>query len=166
MASVYEIFESYECHRCSGAGRIHGFSHVLGGVCFQCNGSRYLFTRTGQRDYDAWRAAVDELVTKPVTDVQPGVAVQLRGFRKYYPVTSIEGPVSLGYGQIIDGETVWTQGYKITFGREISVDTGTPLGAMKQQTWDVPCDSTVRIHPGQGLIPKAETFDSRQRVAS
>lgn len=30
---------AYACSRCDGKGRIGGFSHVLGGVCFACKGS-------------------------------------------------------------------------------------------------------------------------------
>jgi hypothetical protein len=30
---------TYECTRCAGRGRLAGFSNVLGGVCFKCNGS-------------------------------------------------------------------------------------------------------------------------------
>tara|TARA_Y100001936_G_C16043707_1_gene653259 strand:- start:163 stop:531 length:369 start_codon:yes stop_codon:yes gene_type:complete len=31
-----------DCHRCIGKGKISGFSHVMGGVCFKCNGSQKL----------------------------------------------------------------------------------------------------------------------------
>lgn len=30
---------TYPCSRCDGRGRINGFSHVIGGVCFKCGGS-------------------------------------------------------------------------------------------------------------------------------
>lgn len=29
----------YPCSRCSGSGKLAGFSHVVGGVCFKCGGS-------------------------------------------------------------------------------------------------------------------------------
>lgn len=28
------------CWKCSGSGRIYGFSHVMGGICFACGGSK------------------------------------------------------------------------------------------------------------------------------
>jgi hypothetical protein len=30
---------TYPCSRCNGAGRLAGFSNVLGGTCFKCSGS-------------------------------------------------------------------------------------------------------------------------------
>jgi hypothetical protein len=34
-----DVFEKGEpCWKCSGTGRIRGFSHVMGGVCFRCGG--------------------------------------------------------------------------------------------------------------------------------
>lgn len=31
--------QTFPCTRCDGSGRIRAFGHVLGGVCFKCNGS-------------------------------------------------------------------------------------------------------------------------------
>ena len=31
-------YETVECSRCGGKGRFNCYSHVEGGVCFQCNG--------------------------------------------------------------------------------------------------------------------------------
>ena len=28
----------YECWKCTGKGRINGFSHIQGGICFACGG--------------------------------------------------------------------------------------------------------------------------------
>jgi len=30
-----------ECRKCLGKGRIHGYSHILNGVCFACDGKGY-----------------------------------------------------------------------------------------------------------------------------
>ena len=162
MSTVYETLESYECPKCLGKGHIYGFSHVAGGVCFTCNGSRYVFTRRGRHDYDAWRAAVDALVIRPVTDLTPGCSVQLPGFSRYYQVATIEGPIALSYGSIVNGELVPAQGYRLTFTRPVAIST--PVGVINETTWEV-CSPTVRIHPGQGNMPTAESFDSRRRAA-
>lgn len=31
--------KTYTCDRCNGEGRIRSFNHVLGGICFKCQGS-------------------------------------------------------------------------------------------------------------------------------
>jgi len=160
--TIYDTFESYECPKCSGQRYIHGFSHVANGVCFLCSGAGHKFTRRGQRDYHAWRAAVDALVTRPVTDVTPGVHVQLSGFAKYHKVSAIERPVQLGYGTVVNGETVWAQCYRLTFERPVSI--ASPVGRITEQTWEVEA-ATVRIHPGADLMPKARDFDSRYKTA-
>lgn len=39
-----------ECPRCTnGKGRIHAFSHVLGGVCFKCSGTGYVERKTAPK---------------------------------------------------------------------------------------------------------------------
>jgi hypothetical protein len=38
------------CPRCDGKGRIDGFGHVLGGVCFECSGSRTVLAPADWRE--------------------------------------------------------------------------------------------------------------------
>jgi hypothetical protein len=41
--SHFELIDNYEaCQRCHGAGYFPQFSHVQAGICFQCNGNRFL----------------------------------------------------------------------------------------------------------------------------
>tara|TARA_R110002051_G_scaffold4866_3_gene26857 strand:- start:522 stop:1004 length:483 start_codon:yes stop_codon:yes gene_type:complete len=39
----------YECLRCDGKGKLWEFTHVLGGVCFKCNGSGSVLLKNKRR---------------------------------------------------------------------------------------------------------------------
>ncbi len=44
--SRFELFDNYEvCTRCYGAGYLPQFFHVQAGICFQCNGNRFVQIR-------------------------------------------------------------------------------------------------------------------------
>jgi len=49
----YEVVEP--CWKCDGTGKLPHYSHVYGGVCFQCRGSRFL-TRTEKEYTEAYLA--------------------------------------------------------------------------------------------------------------
>lgn len=51
------ITQTYACTRCDGKGRINGFGHVLGGVCFKCKGSGRQRTRPSGPS-TTWRVMV------------------------------------------------------------------------------------------------------------
>lgn len=39
LAGVTPEPESRPCGRCGGSGKIRGYEHVAGGICFRCSGS-------------------------------------------------------------------------------------------------------------------------------
>ena len=44
MRTVTAKVEKIRCTKCMGKGRITAYSHIIGGICFACNGKGY-FTR-------------------------------------------------------------------------------------------------------------------------
>ncbi len=174
---TYEVFESTECSRCSGQGRILGFSNTMGGICFKCNGQKYQLTKRGARDNERYRAAVDAVTLRPLADLQPGMNAKISDMKKYHVVESISGPVPSACGHAIkDADAVG--GYKLTedgktlfvhepvmivrFKSEIVLNG--PLGKYKQQEFEVGLSAEIRIHAGDAM-PKAEDFDSRKVAA-
>ena len=51
-------FESKVCGRCNGKGRIHGYGHVMNGVCFGCGGSGTKATKNGAAAHKAFQEAL------------------------------------------------------------------------------------------------------------
>lgn len=135
-------FETRACCRCGGSGN-YSYCPGYGTTCFRCKGSGEEHTRRGQRDYDAWRAAVDAAVDRPVESLKVGDFAKVdRFFPKYYRVVAVE------VGDV----------YRITFSREVVIPS--PCGMIRQTTWEVPAGGIVRIHAGE-FMPKPEEFDSR-----
>ena len=165
--TAYELFESYECDRCSGQGVIRAFSGVWGGRCFKCSGAKQVFTKRGRRDYDAWRAAVDAIVLRPATDVVPGSFVKLTGMRKYVEVAAVEADGSTSTATSLEGVVTSHTGLKVRLVKTVRIDTGTMLGSYDTDSINVWNTDTVRIHPGVGHeLPKAAEFDSRKPKAA
>ena len=135
-------FETRACCRCGGSGN-YSYCPGYGTTCFRCKGRGEEYTARGQRDYDAWRAAVDAVMEKPVEAVRVGDYVKVDSYwPKYYQVADIDV----------------TDGYRLTFSREVAVPT--PVGVIRERVWEVPAGATVRIHAGDKM-PKPEAFDSR-----
>jgi len=140
--TTQEIFETQACGRCGGSGH-YSYCQMYGTKCFKCAGRAWEFTKHGQQDYNRWREAVDAVTVKPVTELKVGDYCKAwSDFRKYVKVVAIE---------------VTASGcYDITFDREIAIPT--PVGVAKQRSFNVAANDTVRIHPGNELMPKAEDF--------
>lgn len=152
-----EIFETVTCSRCGGEGRILTFSNVLGGICFRCNGGKVTFTRRGQRDRDAYTAACDAITVKPVSQVKVGDFVRSDNMSKYASVLAIGEPVLSGWS---GPEMTPHYSVEITLSRAVWHDLHCPL-TYKGDKFSASCEGTIRIHPGNGILPGAETFDSR-----
>jgi hypothetical protein len=156
-----DIFATESCSRCGGSGQ-YSYCQMYGTRCFKCGGAGWQFTKRGKADYERWRAAVDAITTKPVTELRVGDSAKAsKDFRRYYPVKSIEGPTRGHWGRVVAGETIWSEVYKISFEKPI-VCNG-PLGRYEQQDWDVEVTGTVQIHPGANLMPQAESFVTKPR---
>ena len=69
---VHYKFDARQCGRCLGKGRILGFSHVQGGVCFSCGGSGNHLTANGKRARVAYFTAIEY----PVTDLAVGARIR------------------------------------------------------------------------------------------
>ena len=134
-------FETSCCSRCGGTGS-YSYCPGYGTMCFKCRGKGVQYTARGQRDYDAWRAAVDAATVRPVAALRVGDWAKCDAlFPKYYRVADID----------VDGDV-----YRVTFDKEIAVPS--PCGMIREKTWEV--TGTIRIHAGDAM-PKAEAFDSR-----
>ncbi len=156
---LHEVFESAPCSRCCGnpdAFRV--FGHVAGGRCLKCMGALRVFTKRGQRDYDAWRAAVDAIVVKPLAELKVGDWVKLTGMSKHVPVAAISEVYHAGTGST-NGVVTEHYAVTVTLDREVRIDTGTPLGTYKTREFTCYVGDTVRIHPGPEFeLPKAQDF--------
>ncbi len=165
-----EVFEHQDCPRCGGEGRIPTYSNVQGGVCFKCGGLKRILTAHGKRDVERYRAAVDAVVVKPVSELVAGQAVQLRDFKKYVPVTSVQiGPSEQGRYETRGtneplGPVIYDQVYIIRTQWEVTIDTHCMLGKYKTDRFEIPPDGTVRIHQGDAM-PKREDFVTVSRAA-
>lgn len=173
LKTIYDIFESGPCSRCGGSGRMP-FA-VYGGLCFLCHGKGHKLSKHGQKNYDAWRAAVDAVTFAPASQMKVGDAVKLEtGFARYYRIESIEiGRSHCGTGKLDEtgawikdeaGQviTVYDDVYKVRLDREIRLPS--PLGSYKQQEFEVPMNRQIRIHPGNDKMPKAEDFVTVKKV--
>lgn len=89
-------FEQVECSRCGGSGRLTGFSHVYGGVCFGCNGKGKKMTAAGRRAFKKVQEVQSRLCVKAASEVRVGERVQLSSGSKFSKVTEVK--VSLGKG--------------------------------------------------------------------
>lgn len=174
---AHEIFESATCWKCGGSGRIITFSHVLGGVCFACDGIGHKLTTRGAKDYQAWRDAVDAVTMRPFADLKPGMFAKIPGqsFPRYYPVEAISGPVTSSVGHAVKDESTGTwqvdeagntvfvhdSVYIVRFARPV-VSWG-PLGKSETLEYEVKPDSMVQIHAGDAM-PKADDFDTRKKA--
>jgi hypothetical protein len=102
-------YETSECTRCGGEGRINAFGHVHGGTCFGCNGAGHLMTRKGKAAYQKVQAWKAENTTVALTDIVPGdrIYVQnMRGARVAVTVISVTQKDE-GTAYIVNGETVY-----------------------------------------------------------
>lgn len=104
------IYDTVECYRCEGNGRLNAYAHVHGGVCFKCNGTGSTLTPKGR----AAKKRVDEVqkrvCMKAASEVKPGDRVYLSG--KF--TTVVEVKTTLGRGGVTgndpeSGETLWMQ---------------------------------------------------------
>lgn len=39
------------CHKCGGRGRIQGFGHVAGGICFTCQGKGFIMVKRTVKEH-------------------------------------------------------------------------------------------------------------------
>lgn len=160
--NIHDIFESTPCTRCYGnAGAFQRFGHVAGGRCLKCMGQLRNLTRHGQKNYDAWRAAVDAVTVKPFSALKVGDYVRLDNFKKYYKVTAISEAHESGRWTNRDSQTgVETSGVymrvDLTFDRKISIPT--VVGPFTSDTWEADPHATIRIHPGAEHMPQPEAF--------
>jgi RecJ-like exonuclease len=81
-----QMFERTTCWKCDGTGHINAFSHVHGGSCFACNGTGGRLTARGQRQRDAYDAAI----VMDRDDIVIGQRVNFGGFIGKVTVISIE----------------------------------------------------------------------------
>jgi hypothetical protein len=56
MTAAKITFDTAECTRCGGKGRIAMYAHVAGGVCAKCNGSGKQLSRRGAAAERAYQA--------------------------------------------------------------------------------------------------------------
>ena len=42
VVTAAKAAKSCVCPKCGGSGKLYQFRHVSGGVCFRCNGARYI----------------------------------------------------------------------------------------------------------------------------
>jgi hypothetical protein len=157
-----DIFESEPCSRCWGSGT-YSYCQAYGTRCFKCAGRSVQLTKHGQKNYSAWRAAVDAITLKSVADLTVGCSAKLDGMTKYYEVAAISEvhPGRVGHGDG-NGGTIWLPAVTVTFTRPVPVTT--VFGVHKQTEFEVTLPSEaskgseVRIHPGNDLMPQAEAF--------
>lgn len=90
-------FEQVECSRCGGAGRLTGFSHVYGGVCFGCNGSGKKMTPAGLRAFKKVQAVQSEMCVVPASSVKVGQKIK-GGDGKFRTVVSVDVKFGKGNG--------------------------------------------------------------------
>lgn len=110
MTTKFQLAKT-PCWKCDGKGRIYGFMHVEGGVCFRCGGRGF--------DYVSKKAAQafnDALPRKAAKDLQVGDRIRVSGvtrdlrttFRYWATVTKVGEPKKVGrYGEGVHG----TPGY-------------------------------------------------------
>jgi hypothetical protein len=120
-AVASRILEHTECGRCDGNGRIRGYGHVHGGICFKCGGRGVRLTKRG--------AAAMELVTAahrvPADELEAGDVVlwdspHAAMGRSYWLTVERTERVSTG-ARIVDGERI------PTFGTRLEGQGGGPL---------------------------------------
>lgn len=91
-------FEKSECSRCGGEGRLIGFSHVHGGVCFKCNGKGRVLTRSGAAAYKRVQEVQKRVCTVAASSVKPGDRIQ-GSDKKFRTVVSVETTLGPGNGK-------------------------------------------------------------------
>lgn len=62
--------ESYPCSRCGGSGKLSGYSHVWGGVCFKCGGTGTQATKPSSKPIK-WAVYFPKTVERP-TAIESG----------------------------------------------------------------------------------------------
>ncbi len=106
-------FEQVECSRCGGAGRLVGFSHVYGGVCFGCNGSGKKMTPAGARAFKKVQEVQKRLCVVPASSVQVGQKIK-GGDGKFRTVTSVVTKLGKGngiYKQGVEGSESYSESW-------------------------------------------------------
>jgi len=92
-------FETSECSRCGGAGRITAYSGIYGGICFGCNGAKSRLTRKGA----AAAKRFDTAMKISVADLAEGTIIKVDGKRR--KIVSITPSITVA--DIVNGERVY-----------------------------------------------------------
>lgn len=156
-------FDVEPCSRCGGSGS-YSYCQMYGTRCFKCAGKGKYLSKHGQKDYDRWRAAVDAATVRPIGDLAVGMAVRISDMTKYHRVAAISAPHRgrVGHQVPSTGETIWPDVITVSFAQPVTVSGA--MGNYQQSDFDVPAaDGTVRIHPGDELMPKAQDFVTPRR---
>ena len=92
-------FDSRECQRCGGEGRIRAYSGIYGGICFGCNGNKMRLTRKGT----AAAKRFDAVMKMAVSDLTSDTIIKVDGKRRQ--VVSVTPSTAIA--SIVDGERIY-----------------------------------------------------------
>lgn len=105
-------YETSECARCGGEGRINAYGHVYGGQCFGCNGSGRVLTSKGRaasKKAHAWKA---EHTAVAVTDLAVNDRIYVTNMRSQrVAVTVTRVGLSERADRLVDG--VWVPSLEV-----------------------------------------------------
>lgn len=90
-------YQTRDCSRCDGSGRMVGFSHVHGGVCFKCNGTGQVMTAAGKAAFKKVKAVQDKHCTKAASQVVAGDKIK-GSDGKFRTVVGVEVKMGKGNG--------------------------------------------------------------------
>ncbi len=69
-------FDTTECTRCNGEGRIDIYRHVAGGVCAKCTGSGRMLSRSGAAANRAYERELTVRLGRKALDLQVGDVIE------------------------------------------------------------------------------------------
>lgn len=126
-------YETTECSRCGGEGRLVAFSHVYGGQCFKCDGHGNMLTAKGRAAKKRVDAVKKELCVATASSLKAGDQVIFSGRRR--TITSITTKLGRGAGSSNDPYTH----------EPVRVDLGVTVIRTKSQSLQGPAHMAVEI---------------------